>query len=97
MPDYFPSKISFRVDYEKLQSNLGELEKLFKDTFPKDTFRWTFVDENIQKHYTTEKVACNQIGVFTLLAIGIACLGLLGLISEIKLLKKRKRSGYEKC
>jgi putative ABC transport system permease protein len=95
MPDYFPSKISVRTTYEELESSLKALEDLFEETFPQDTFRWTFVDENIQKHYTTEKVARNQIGVFTLIAIGIACLGLLGLISN-KVVEKVKEIGIRK-
>ena len=95
MPDYFPSKISIRTNYEELNSSLRQLEFLFEETFPHDVFRWTFVDENVQKHYITEKVARNQIGVFTLIAIGIACLGLLGLIFN-KVVEKTKEIGIRK-
>lgn len=95
MPDYYPSKISVRTELRKLESSVKELEDLFRQTFPQETFRWTFVDKNVKKYYTNEKVARNQIGVFTLIATGIACLGLLGLISN-KVVEKTKEVGIRK-
>jgi putative ABC transport system permease protein len=95
MPDLYPSKISVRVDYTTFQSSLPELEKLFKEVFTHDTFRWTFLDQNVQKYYSTEKIARNQIGIFTLIAVGIACLGLFGLVSN-KIVEKTKEIGIRK-
>ncbi|MBL7856605.1 MAG: ABC transporter permease [Cyclobacteriaceae bacterium] len=95
MPDLYPSKISVRVNYETFSSSLSALEKLFKEVFPNDTFHWTFLDDKIQSFYLTDKVAQNQIGVFTLIAIGIACLGLLGMISN-KVVEKTKEIGIRK-
>ena len=48
-----------------------------------------FLDENINQHYTNEKIFRNQIVLFTLIAIGIACLGLLGTVSN-KAVEKTK-------
>ncbi len=93
--DFYPSKISVRTDFPTHQASVTALEKLFKEVFPQEIFHWTFVDENVQKYYTTEKVARNQIGVFTLIAIGIACLGLLGLVSN-KVVEKTKEIGIRK-
>jgi len=95
IPDFYPSKISVRTDFPSHQASVAALEKLFKEVFPQEIFRWSFVDENVQKYYTTEKVARNQIGVFTLIAIGIACLGLLGLVSN-KVVEKTKEIGIRK-
>jgi putative ABC transport system permease protein len=53
------------------------------------------LDQNIQQHYTQEKIVRNQIMLFTVLAIGIACLGLLGTTSN-KVVEKTKEIGIRK-
>jgi putative ABC transport system permease protein len=72
------------------------MERLFKDTFPYDTFYWVFLDENVQKYYAVEKVARNQIAAFTVIAVAIACMGLLGLVSN-KVAEKTKEIGIRKA
>jgi putative ABC transport system permease protein len=46
-------------------------------------------------HYQSEQIARNQITLFTSIAIGIACLGLLGVISN-KAVSKTKEIGIRK-
>ena len=95
IPNFKPSKISIKLNLETLNSSLSDLEKLYKSVFPQETFRWSFLDENINRHYANEKIARNQILLFTILAIGIACLGLLGMISN-KVVEKTKEIGIRK-
>lgn len=95
MPDYYPSKISVRVNYGQFQAGLAQVKELFNEVFPHDTFHWRFIDENIQNYYASEKVARNQIGAFTLVAILVACLGLLGLVTN-KVAEKTKEIGIRK-
>jgi putative ABC transport system permease protein len=89
------SKISFKIDQENISSTIGALEDLYKATFPEEVFKWTFLDQNIRQHYAQEQIVRNQIILFTLLAIGIACLGLLGTTTN-KVIEKTKEIGIRK-
>jgi putative ABC transport system permease protein len=89
------SKVSFKIDLNRTSQIISHLENLYKETFPLETFRWDFLDQNIQRHYTQEKIVRNQIMLFTLVAIGIACLGLLGTTSN-KAVEKTKEIGIRK-
>ena len=89
------SKISFKIDQENVTSTIAALEELYKATFPEEVFKWTFLDQNIKQHYAQEQIVRNQIILFTLLAIGIACLGLLGTTTN-KVIEKTKEIGIRK-
>lgn len=93
--DISPSKISFKVNLSKPALSIALLEELFKSTFPQETFNWVFLDQNITRHYAQETIIRNQIVLFTFLAIGIACLGLLGTTSN-KVVEKTKEIGIRK-
>ena len=72
-----------------------QVESLYKEIFPGSFFDWYFLDENVNKHYGEEEIARNQITLFALLAVGIACLGLLGIIVN-KAEEKTKEIGIRK-
>ena len=93
--DIDASKISFKINLKNATSIISELEGLYKATFPQDIFNWTFLDQNINRHYAQEQIARNQIMLFTLLAIGIACLGLLGTTTN-NVIERPKKSELEK-
>jgi putative ABC transport system permease protein len=92
--EFFPMKISVKFDQHEPEA-LIKLEVLFKKTFPKEILRWKTLDENINRHYDNERIARNQILLFTVLALGIACLGLLGMISN-KVVERTKEIGVRK-
>ena len=58
-------------------------------------FTWYFLDQKINEVYDHEKISRNQIVLFTALAMIIACLGLLGMITN-KLVEKTKEIGIRK-
>jgi putative ABC transport system permease protein len=93
--DFFPSKLSIRIDLNKVSPTIKEAEELFTTLFPKELFTWGFLDDNINRAYVNEKIARNQITVFTFIAIAISCLGLVGLISN-KIVTKTKEIGIRK-
>ena len=93
-PELRPGVISIRLNNYNYNSTLQSVEKLFKSKF-QEPFEWTFLDENIRKHYTSEKIARNQMGIFTVMAIFIACLGLFGMINN-KAMEKTKEIGIRK-
>ena len=70
-------------------------EQAYQEIFPGNVFRWYFLDDHVNRHYTSEKIWRNQILFFTCLAIGIACLGMLGMISN-KASEKTKEIGIRK-
>ncbi len=63
-------------DYPAL---LAGLEQLWTRLNPKLPFEYVFLDEDLQKQYQAERNLSSIIQSFTLFAILIACLGLLGL------------------
>ena len=89
------SKISFRIDLKQTAAIATQLEELYKSIFPLETFSLAFLDQNIRRNYAQEQITRNQIILFTFLAIGIACLGLLGTTSN-KVIEKTKEIGIRK-
>jgi hypothetical protein len=58
---------------------LAGLEKICKGLNPKFPFSYYFVDEEFQKLYNSEAIVSRLTDCFSILAIFISCLGLLGL------------------
>ena len=94
-PDLQAGRFTVRVEPEKIESFMHAAEQAYNEIFPENVFRWYFLDDHVNRHYTTEKIWRNQILFFTCLAIGIACLGMLGMISN-KASEKTKEIGIRK-
>ncbi|HEX6222836.1 MAG TPA: ABC transporter permease [Chryseolinea sp.] len=92
---FTPDVLSVRVSPGHFEENIGYIENLFKREFPSMVFSWAFLDDKINRVYAQEKIARNQIILFTTLAVIIACLGLLGMISN-KVAEKTKEIGIRK-
>lgn len=75
IPNYF----SMNVGTKDLSKNLAYIEALFKKTFPNAAYESFFLDEHFDKQYRTDQQFGNIFGLFTVLAIIVACLGLIGL------------------
>jgi len=90
-----PEIITLQVNTHNLAETMDRVRKEYEALFPGNIFYWQLLDENINRHYQSEKTWRNQILVFTLIAIGIACLGLLGMISN-KMVEKTKEIGIRK-
>jgi len=71
------------------------IREKFQRIYPGKLFHWYFLDDHMNTHYQSEQIARNQITLFTAIAIGIACLGLLGMISN-KVVSKTKEIGIRK-
>ena len=92
---FIPEKISVRASPQNFEETISSLQKLFKREFPNSLFTWYFLDDKMNEVYAHENVARNQIVLFTILALLIACLGLLGMISN-KAVEKTKEIGIRK-
>lgn len=77
--------IKMRMD--RASSTLAAAKKIWENEFPENIFSYTFMDESMADLYSAETNLLQLIGVFSAIAIIIACLGLFGLISFISTLK----------
>ncbi len=90
-----PQRVIIKVEPRNVQTVLLKAKEHFQAVFPGEFFNWYWLDEHMARNYNHEKTNRNQISVFTCIAIGIACLGLLGIISN-KVMEKTKEIGIRK-
>ena len=94
-PERRPKKISLRIAAADFDQTIKHLRNIFHSIFPGDVFNWYFLDDQINNQYQSDRIARNQMLFFSILAVGIACLGVLGVISN-KLVAKLKEIGIRK-
>lgn len=58
---------------------MHSIEKTWQKLVPGEPFEYTFLDDDFQKNYKTDRQMAGLIGSFTAIAILISCLGLFGL------------------
>ncbi|HZY79181.1 MAG TPA: ABC transporter permease [Cyclobacteriaceae bacterium] len=90
--DYIPDRISVKLKEGQLEEFVSKIGKLYATSFPGNLFRWNSVDDNINQHYYNQQITRNQVSLFTLLALAVACLGLLGMIANKVVDKAREMS-----
>lgn len=78
-----PERISVRIESQELDETLARANDVFARNFPGNVFNWYFLDDHINNAYTNDRIVRNQISLFTLIAIGLCCLGLLGMMATI--------------
>lgn len=71
--------LAFRYQTNDTQEVIHSLESKWKALAPGEPFNYSFLDENFQRMYTTESKVGKLFAAFSVLAIIIACLGLLAL------------------
>lgn len=70
-------------DGELWKRALAKVEKLYKEIYPEDDFKYKFYDESIASFYKTEQDISRLLKWSAGLCIFISCLGLLGLVMYI--------------
>lgn len=86
---------SLKVNTSDMQKTLANVEKIYKSYFPGSPFQSFFLDEFYNAQYKVDQQFNTILWSFTLLAIVVACLGLLGL-SAFTLAKKSKEISIRK-
>ena len=66
-----------------LRNNLSALEKIYTSTFPGNPFDYKFLDDHFNAQYKGDVRLGKVFSVFCVLAVVVACLGLLGLTSFV--------------
>jgi putative ABC transport system permease protein len=74
-----PSIISVKVNSSDMENTVAYISSVWKSFSPDQPIRYTFLDESYARMYADVKRLVNIITGFAILAIIIACLGLLGL------------------
>jgi putative ABC transport system permease protein len=90
---YLPANRSFfamKIMPESLDESLSELKSTYDEFFPGNPFDYFFLDEFFNRQYRIEKQIFVAVGVFSLVAIIIAALGLFGLSSYTTLQRTRE-------
>lgn len=74
-----PAYVAVRILPGDLRGSLNGIQDLWKEFVPQRPFEYSFLDQDYDALYRNEQRVAEVFGTFTLLAIVIASLGLLGL------------------
>jgi putative ABC transport system permease protein len=80
---------SIRINTQNVQETLSRLQSTWTRHYPKDNFDFVFADEQFNRQYESDSRFSKLYVWLTLLSIGIATIGLYGLI--LYYLEKRKK------
>jgi putative ABC transport system permease protein len=96
-PDYSNwSYFTLNVNTANLRDNISFIQNAYKQTFTGEDFQHFFLSEYFDRQYKSDKNFGNVFGLFTMLAIFVSCLGLLGL-SSFMIKMRTKEIGIRKA
>ena len=94
-PIPFIGIISVKLKESNKAKTLSYIEKKWLEFVPGQPFSYNYLDDNIYEMYKNEQITSNIFGIFSLLAILIACIGLFGL-AAFTASKRTKEIGVRK-
>jgi putative ABC transport system permease protein len=94
-PNGYANYISIRFDVKDVSSLIQQIGSVWKTMAPGQPFSYNFLNEKFAQIYETETRVGTVINVFTIIAVIIACLGLLGLVIFMAQ-QRRKEIGIRK-
>jgi putative ABC transport system permease protein len=71
--------LGLKIEGKNLPETIAFMEKTWQQFVPKKPFTFSFLDESLDQLYRDEVRVGQLVGIFALLAILVACLGLFGL------------------
>lgn len=89
------NRLSVKLAGNDMRGALAHIEKTWRKFLPNAPYEYTFLDENFETLYRSEKVQAMLFTVFACIAIFIACLGLFGL-SAFTITQRIKEIGIRK-
>jgi putative ABC transport system permease protein len=78
---YNNKMVMLKVSGERIQETIEHLEKVWNRYLPSRPFRFEFLDQKIAGFYRAEQKQSAVFQTFAMMAVFVACLGLLGLAS----------------
>lgn len=88
-------QMAVRIDSKDTKAVMNEVIKTWQKFFPDDPIQYSFVDEALRQNYLNEDQSQAVIGLFTVLSLFIALLGLFGL-SSYSLERRTKETGVRR-
>lgn len=86
---------SFKIEAADFQNLLSQLRTPWETFFPGNPLNYFFLDQFFNKQYESDRQFGQVFGIFTILAIFVACLGLFGLASFMTV-QRTKEIGIRK-
>lgn len=86
---------SIKLKTDDVSQTLADVQMLWNKAFPNDPFKYFFLDKHFDRQYKSDVLFGKVFGFFAMLAIFVACLGLLGL-SSYNVLQRTKEIGVRK-
>jgi putative ABC transport system permease protein len=81
VPFYGQHATSIRLNTENYKSILSAIETAYKESFPDNFFEYFFIEDRYKQQYNDENRFAKVVNIFTVLAIIVSCVGLIGLSS----------------
>ncbi len=94
-PSTFGNLLLVKVSGEQLPETIAFIEKTWKSLVQHRPFSYSFMDESYTAMYQAEQQTSKVIGLFTAVAILLACVGLIGL-SAFAVQQRTKEIGVRK-
>jgi putative ABC transport system permease protein len=91
---FYSAKVE-TTDGKSLQATLSTMEQVWKRFFPENPFIYYFLDDEFSKQFKSDQQFGKLFTFFSIIAIFIGCLGLLGL-SSYMVAKRTKEIGIRK-
>lgn len=79
-----------RVKGGQIPEAIQSVEKLWKEVNPEQSFKFSFLDENINAQYEAEQKSGSLFAIFSGLAIFVSCIGLFALSAYITSLRTKE-------
>ncbi|MDN3550235.1 ABC transporter permease [Mucilaginibacter aquaedulcis] len=73
--------VSVKINANYAAQTIASLKTIWAKYYPGDPFDYYFLDRHFNEQYRADQRFGNVFGIFTLIAIFIACMGLFGLVS----------------
>jgi putative ABC transport system permease protein len=82
--------LCIRLDGKNIQNTIKSIEQIWKNYSTRQPFQYSFFVDEFNKNYETELKTGEVFILFSVLAIFIACLGLIGLITYMTTIRTRE-------
>lgn len=86
------SKVVIKLETTEFNQVISGLEKVWEESYPNQVLDYQFLDDRLDRQYRAEFRMAEVFRLFTVLAIVISCLGLLGLSTHTAQIKTKEIS-----
>lgn len=95
IPGYGSGDASIRLNTSDYETTIPAIESAYKKFFPDNAFEYFFVEDSYRQQYNDDIRFAKVVNIFTVLAVIVSCLGLIGL-SSYAAVQRTKEIGIRK-